>query len=189
MSGKNYEEKFDKLRKKFNMAEEAVEEMTEDLEELEIDTLGEPGQHLPAEPVEAGQLHLQPVFTIEALKQDFLMVRQNVLSVITKGQNILDQVGILEIGDMKGSQLMALATLQKTLGENVKLLMDIYKDIVAIEKDKAEMEQMRNSMTPSYPAMNVKGDVHQQIVVAGSTSDLLAAIKRNEPKDVTPEEK
>lgn len=184
MSGKNYEEKFDKLRKKFNMAEEAVEELSEDLDDLAMTETPEPGQHLPILSDNPNE-----VFTIDLLKQDFLLVRQNVLSVINRGQMLLEKVEILDIGDMKGSQLMALATLQKTLGDNVKLLMDIYKDIISIEKDK----RATSGTVPGLPGaggMTVKGDVHQQtIVVAGNTSDLLKAIKpQGEPVDVTPEQ-
>ena len=84
---------------------------------------------------------------------------------------------------------MALATLQKTLGDNVKLLMDIYKDIISIEKDKKATSGPLVPGIPGAGGMTVKGDVHQQIVVAGNTSDLLKAIKpQGEPVDVTPEQ-
>ena len=63
------------------------------------------------------------------------MVRQNVVTLINRGQNILESATHLDLGDMKAGQLEALASLQKSLGENIKLLLGIYKDIVSIEKD------------------------------------------------------
>lgn len=195
------EEKLNGLAEKFKMAQDMVETVSEefeDLNDLAIQEVPEPGQHLPAI---SGPEDLQ-VFTIDALKQDFVMVRTNVLGVINRGNHILEQVSILDVADMKASQLMALATLQKTLGENVKLLMDIYKDIVSIEKDKAILQGQMGGVDPLTGAnctpgnMNVRGDVHQQIVVAGNTSDLMNFVKKEkeekeavdvEAVDVSPE--
>jgi len=187
---KNYEQKFDKLRKRFDMATEVVEGMSDDLDDLSLCEVPEPGQNLPMDPLDPDN---PEVFTIQALKCDFVLIRQNVIRVINYGNNLLDQVSVLDVGDMKASQLTALATLQKTLGDNVKLLMDIYKDIIVVERGKADLAGKTNpDILPGQGQMNVKGDVHQQIVVAGSTSDLLHAIKppevTKEPTDVTPDE-
>lgn len=184
------EEKLKQLEKKFNMAEEAVNQMTEvidaldivddDLSNLALTELKEPGSHLP------DLKNFEEVFTLDLLKKDFMHMRASILALITRGQSILDDTGQLDIGDMKASQLEALANLQKSTGENIKLLMGIYKDIIAVEKDKyvilRGLDQETLGTQPQQGQINVGkgGNVTQNVIVAGGTHDILRAIENAE---------
>jgi len=184
------EEKLKQLEEKFNMAEEAVNQMTEvvdalevvddDLSDLALTETKEPGAHLP------DLNNFEEVFTLDLLKKDFLHMRTSILALITRGQSILDDTGQLDIGDMKASQLEALANLQKSTGENIKLLMGIYKDIIAVEKDKyvilRGLDQETLGAGTQQGQINVGngGNVTQNVIVAGGTHDILRAIENAE---------
>jgi hypothetical protein len=174
------DDKLKALHEKFNMAEESINKMTEvievlddDLSSLEVTEIQEPGEHLPAD-----LDSFEEVFTLDLLKQDFMAMRTNILAVINRGQNILEDTGNLDIGDMKASQLEALSSLQRSTGENIKLLMGIYKDIIAVEKDKyvllRGLNQENLGANPQSP-INVAegGSLTQNVIVAGSTHDIL----------------
>jgi len=174
------DDKLKALHEKFNMAEESINKMSEvievlddDLSSLEVTEIQEPGEHLPAD-----LDSFEEVFTLDLLKQDFMAMRTNILAVINRGQGILEDTGNLDIGDMKASQLEALSSLQRSTGENIKLLMGIYKDIIAVEKDKyvllRGLNQENLGANPQSP-INVAegGSLTQNVIVAGSTHDIL----------------
>ena len=169
------DDKIKALHNKFNMAEESINNMTEiidDLTSLEIVETKEPGDHLPVEISE-----VEEVFTLGLLKTDFMSMRSSILAVIERGQTILTDVGSLDIGDMKASQLEALSSLQRSTGENIKLLMGIYKDIISVEKDKYVLLRGLNqeNLGTQQGQINVAegGNVTQNVIVAGSTHDIL----------------
>jgi len=109
-------------------------------------------------------------------------MRSNLLSVIQRGQSILEDVGNIDIGDMKASQLEALANLQKATGENIKLLMGVYKDIISVEKNKYVLIRGLNqeNLGSGQGQINVApgATVTQNVIVAGSTHDILHAIEK-----------
>jgi len=176
-------DKLKKLHEKFNLAEETVNQMTEaievftedsdDLSALEVTEIQEPGKHLPTD-----LDSFEEVFTLDLLKQDFMAMRNNILAVINRGQTILEETGSLDIGDMKASQLEALSSLQRSTGENIKLLMGIYKDIIAVEKDKYVLLRglnQENLGSTGQAPINVTqgGTLTQNVIVAGGTHDIL----------------
>jgi hypothetical protein len=180
------EEKLNNLADRLGLAKQEVEEMTEDVEEsfdtLAITEIAEPGQHLP-------QTIPEEVFTTDLLKTDFMMMRSNILAIINRGQSIVEQCSIMELGDMKAGQMEALATLQKSVGENIKLLTGIYKDIVSIEKDKKFLAG--TGANPDVPVatggMHITGNVQQNYVLSGTNRDLLKSMQKDDGSiDVTP---
>lgn len=186
-------EKLDKLQEKFNIAAEAIDVLTldEDLSDLE-DSLEVhspppvPTQNNLPTTKDKDSVLLDEVFDFETLKKDFAMIRSNVIAIINKGQHILEECSHLDLADMKAGQLEALANLQKTLGENIKLLVSVYKDIVSVEQQKKTMltSQINNEEENNKGGMQVNGTVNQQFIFAGNTSDLIRAFNQIEEKKV-----
>lgn len=178
-------EKLRRLEEKFNMSQELVNEMSQDilvvepddLTSLEMTETKKPGEHLP-------EVQLEEIFSLDLLRQDFIQMRSNVMSIISRGKTILDDAGTLDLGDMKASQLEALSSLQRSVGENIRLMVDIYKNIVAIEKEKHVMirglNQENLGVGTSQGAINVceGGNVTQNVIIAGGTHDILRLMKK-----------
>lgn len=181
-------EKLKNLEKKFEMAESLISELDVVFEEdgegkfssasrnESAVTVAAPvvpeqvsGELLPAVPDKVEE----EIFSLDNLKADFMLVRQNILRVINAGQGILSQVGVLDLADMKASQLEALNGLQKTLAENLKLLVSIYKDIVDIEKAKGALKGSKGMQEPAPGTTVVQGNVNQNVLIAGGTHDML----------------
>lgn len=164
---------FGKLEEKLNVASSLASCLVQELEiettELEI---------IP--PTEAELMTVDgnnEVFSTDSLKSDFIMIRQNVMKLITTGQKILESASVLDIGDLKAAQLTALSQLQMTLGSNMKLMVDLYKEICEIEK-------MRMGISGKIPdgsmkQLNSGNTVTNNIVFSGDTSSLLDIIKEN----------
>jgi len=177
------ETKLKNLHEKFNLAENAIDQMTvvvdsleEDLTSLEVTEIGQPGEYLPENNSQ------KEVFTLDLLKSDFMTMRSNIMSVINRGQKILEETGTLEIGDMKASQLEALAQLQKSTGDNIKLLMGIYRDIIAVEKDKYILMNGLNQEMLGAGQGQIQvaagATLNQNVIVAGSTHDILRLMEK-----------
>ena len=160
-------ERIKSLEQKFNLAESLVQELDEIIEDVP-DEIEEP--QLP-------ELIETSIMCISSLKQDFMLARNNIIKLINTGQRILDQASVLEISDLKASQLEALAVMQSTLGANLKLLLEIYKDIAAIEKS-------RSTLPPPPTAINNGQVTTNNIMFTGSSSDLLKLINDNAPVKV-----
>jgi hypothetical protein len=161
----------EKLEKKFDLAKATVENAVETLEELGDGLIiheGEPAELVPYE----------EVFTISLLKQDFMMVRQNLVALIAKGQRLLNTSSEMDATELKASQVEALSELQNSISANLKLLIDIYKQVSDIEKAKrSNMVEMygRNGTTP----VNMGSVTTNNIVFTGTPSDLLAILKND----------
>jgi hypothetical protein len=162
-------QKLENLEKRFGLAEQLMEELDGVIENIGLDLQPEEIM-LPTTPD-------QSIMNMGLLAQDFMMARNNIMKLISTGQKILDSASVLDIGDLKASQLEALSNLQTTIGNNIKLLMDIYKDIAAIEKTR----QKPVTKTETNPAQ-VSNTVNQNLFV-GSSSDLLKLINDNTLSD------
>lgn len=159
---------FELLEKKLNIATELVDELDISSHEVMV---------MPTIDDTLVTLDSNEVFSIDSLKSDFILIRQNVMKLITTGQRILDTASVLDISDLKAAQLSALSTLQQTIGSNLKLMVSIYKEICEIEK-------MRIGISGKVPEGSVQqinsGNTnHNTIVFAGDTSALLDIIKEN----------
>jgi hypothetical protein len=165
--------KLDHLSKKFNLAENLVEELSIVIDDITTTELLPCPTEVSDElvPMEAS------IMDMNLLKQDFMLMRNNIMKLVHNGQRILDSASVLDIADLKASQLDALANLQSTLGSNIKLLLDCYKDIASIEKSR----QKPVSKQPVSENINNGSVTNNNIVFSGSSSDLLAIINKNLP--------
>lgn len=154
--------KFENLEKKFGM-------VTDVLEELEIEVVEE-------HPLQVVTENTDNIFSIDSLKQDFVMVRDNIIKLVTTGQRILDTASILDVSDMKASQLQALAEMQTTIGNNLKLLISIYKEITDIEKSRSKNEVPNTSQVANVGVINNNNN----IVFNGTNTELLDLIHQNQ---------
>jgi len=154
------------LEKKFNVATK----LAEDLELLSVE-VGIPD----LEPISENCEEITEVFSLRQLKQDAELVHRNLRSLVLKGQRIMDQTDALDIADLKASQIESLSSLQNTIANNLKLIIDIYKQIAEIEKIKGTT---LNKFSGEQPSMvNTGTVVNNQILFNGSPNDLLNILK------------
>lgn len=113
------------------------------------------------------------VFSIDLLKQDFLLIRTNLLSLIEYGQNLLKQLTVFEASDLKASQIDAITNLQNSIASNLKILTDVYKQILEIQNSK---NKLNNEQTEQNKPANVTNN--NNMIFTGSTSELLKIITK-----------
>jgi len=149
----------EKLEEKFNLqkihSEEIINKIDKDINLEEIDTKNIPEEEL---------------FSFEQLKNDYLMIRQELMKLIQLGQKILANASELEIYDLKAGQLMALAQLQDSVSRNLELMIDIYKKLTEIKKN-LEVSKEEKKEENSFNIQNA--------IFTGSTAELLKMIKEN----------
>jgi len=164
--------KLQNLEKRFGMIQTVVEEMSGDIEELHIAEIEKQGDNLPVKVEEV------EIFSLDLLKQDFMMVRQNIIKVITAGQNILSKAALLDLGEMKPTQLDALSNLQGVLGTNMKLLIELYRQIVEIEEKRKKIKSGTEQGSPTV----INGNQVNQQVFIGGTHDILKLLDSRNPQ-------
>ena len=159
----------EKLEKKFDMAKATVEGAVEKLEEL--------GEDLIETGLEVIETSVEEVFTISLLKQDFMMVRKNLVALIAKGQRLLNTSSEMDATELKASQVEALSELQNSISANLKLLIDIYNQVADIEKAKRsnQVEMYGHGGMP----LNMGSVTTNNIVFTGTPSELLSILKKD----------
>lgn len=165
--------KFDALEKKLNIASSLIEELDFDDYEVVLPEITNPQtqNNLPAIIEEC----TNEVFSLDTLRGDFVIIRQNILKLISTGQRVLDSTSIIDPSDMKAAQLTAISELQKTLGTNLQLLVSVYKEIAGIEKTRATTQSKTSD--PQAGMVNNGSVTNNNIVYSGDTSQLLDFIK------------
>jgi hypothetical protein len=172
----NAAKKLKMLEKKFSMAQEVLEELPNvdsDLVVAEVVDVGE----AQLDVINAdNQTVTDDIFSLQSLKADFVLVRQNLLKLINTGQTILTQVQFMDVGDMHPQHLSALATLQTTVGQNLKLLIELYEKIIRIENMK------KGKKIDGEETGEGKGSlkIDKAIVFTGSTKELLAMMDKKD---------
>jgi len=165
---------FDSLEKKLNIATTLIDEL--DIENYEIMTPEVMTQSLTV----VGEEQSDEIFSIETLKKDFIIIRQSIMRLISTGQRVLDTVSLIDPSDLKGPQISAISTLIQTLGVNSKLMVDIYKEIVSIEKTRSQTKA-GGGKTPQTSGVVNQGTVNNNnIIFSGSTDNLLSFLKENQ---------
>lgn len=150
-----------KIENIFNAAEEVIENLEVDDEKLI--TMGPASYEID----EVGDIEeTDTVFEVMELKKDFIMVKRNLQKLVRQGQNLMDGVGIMHLDDMNGAQMSGIAQLSDVIGNQLKMMIEMYKDISEIERNK----KPQNPLVPG----NVTGDLNQNILFTGTTADLLA---------------
>lgn len=178
-------QKLQNLEKRFGLASQQIDDVTDLVTEL----VGPLDGNLPVPSVgtdvevvdtEVGTLTPiveEPLFELDQLKLDFAMVRSNLIKLVNSGQRMLESAGVLDIADLKASQLDALSTLQNTIANNLKMMMEIYKDMAAIEKARRSLPAPKGGDVQAPVNMGTVNNT--QVVFAGSTAELLEVIKNN----------
>jgi hypothetical protein len=162
--------KFELLEKKLNIANELIEELDFESIDVQSEVIPVPFEKYEVETLEEIN---KEVFTIDTLKNDFVLIRNNVMKLINTGQRILESASMIDISDMKPAHLSALSDMQSTLGNNLKLMIALYKEIAEIEK--LRLKENKNS---SIAPVNNGTVVTNNIVYSGSTEDLLELISK-----------
>lgn len=165
--------KLENLEKKFNMAQSLVEDLSSLVDDMPLDNFVpmnlDDEENLPAfNPNES-------MMDMRQLKMDFQIARQNIMKVVACGNRIMEEVSEIDLSDLKGSHIQALAQLQTALGANIKLILEFYKDLAAIEK--LRQPPVQKNVPKDVP--NIAGDVSQTNinVFGGSTAELLSIIQ------------
>lgn len=162
---------FDALEKKLDIANTLIQELNIDDYEItlpSVNVIPMAGSVAVIEEVS------NEVFSIDTLKSDFVIIRQNILKLISTGQRVLDSVSILDPSDMKAANLTAISELQKTLGANLQLLVSVYKEIANIEKTRAATQHKNMDQVPTM--VNQGSVTTNNIVFSGDTNQLLSLI-------------
>lgn len=110
------------------------------------------------------------IIDLERLKSDFEVVRKTLYSLINHGNNILQQIEIIDIGDLKASTIQAISNLHSTIGRNLEILISIYQKIIDIEKSYQNLENK------NYKEENEK-IINNTVIFQGTTKELIEIIK------------
>ena len=165
--------KIKKLEDQFNMATSLVtdlETLVKDIDENQLEIVD----------TSTGEITKcdESIMNLVMLKQDFTLVRNNIIKVVLAGQRILESASNIGFDEIKAGQIMALAQLQTALGSNIKLLMDCYKDIAVIEKSRKQ--------TVVAPTVNTGGvpivQHNENNIFVGSGDQLLKFINETSAK-------
>jgi hypothetical protein len=150
------------------MAESLVEELGEAITDLDLtDTIPALGGT-----TDVAVIPEESILSMETLKQDFMLVRNNILILVNTGQKILSQASVLDVSDLKPSHLEALANLQNTIGSNLQLMINIYKDLAAIEKSRVRAIPKQDAIAQ----VNTGTINNTNVLFTGSSSDLMDLI-------------
>lgn len=172
--------KFDLLEKKLNIASSLIEELDFEIE----DCITELPELTAVEVITVDDLSASTeVFSTGSLKADFAMIRQNVMSLITTGQRIVNTASVIDVSDMTPAYLKSMSELQQTLGNNLKLLIDLYTQIANIEKTR---DRTKDKKVGSEPAVINQGTItnNNNLVFTGDTNELLDILKQSQ-KQIT----
>lgn len=164
--------KLENLERKLNIASDLIKEFEID-ENLPMEIIETPV------PIVVEEIN-NDVFELNNLKSDFMLIRQNVLKLISTGQRFMESVSIVDPSDLKASQIQAISGMHETLGNNLKLLIDLYKQIADIETLRNKRGGKLNTETNQSISTGNTITNHNQIVFAGTSDDLLKLIKDNQ---------
>ena len=164
--------KVNKMDKIFDLADETIQEMDESTKEITMSPSSYETVDVEISDNDIGDPNV--TFELSELKKDFLIAKRGLKKLVKQGQTMMDTAQYVDLETASGSQIMAIATLSKVISEQLKMLVESYKDISEIEKN------MRPS-TGFGEGTIIKGNVTQQTVVM-SSADLLKDIMENMKK-------
>ena len=173
--------KLEKLEKMLNTAQQLVEETKEHALEVkeEISIVTDENSSLDS----FNEL-------LQRLKTDFHLIRQNLIKLIDAGQSLLSELRTMPVIELKATQLMAIAEIQKSIGQNIRLLIDLYKEISDIEEKQIKARQKQKELELKERGLESKLNVEkaekvqQNIIFTGTAGDLLKMIKQLESGEI-----
>jgi len=134
--------------------------------EYEIDTVTEDEMAL----TESGG-----IFELKDLKRDFIVTKRSLRKLTLQLQTMMDSAGELDVEDMSGQKVMAIAQIAAVTSQTLKDMIELYRSITEIQNGLKVTQQPMQGMM-------VAGDLNQNIIYAGNTADLLESL--NEVPDV-----
>lgn len=111
-----------------------------------------------------------PVLVSNDIEDDYDLARRTLREVITKGSSALDDALML-------ARSSEHPRAYEVTGQIMKTVSDVAKDLLALQKQKQDIEKPTKEATPQIGQQN-------NIVFAGSTEDLLRMIKQQDVKTI-----
>lgn len=161
--------KLDKLNAHFDIVESTIVECTDYVQSIEGDIIDE--KEILTEPDE----FISPADILSMLRNDFLASRTTLLTTIQNGREVITAINskltMFEEDSANAELIGAYAALVKTVNDSTKLLIGLYKDIIATHK------LLKTTDTKALSGgMNIEGDVTINSI-SGSISDIIKQIK------------
>lgn len=113
------------------------------------------------------------VFELTELKRTFILVKRNLQATVDRNQELLDQTRGIKITEMKASEISAVAELSNVTSNQLKMLVEVYKDIIQIEKGLRELKNSNGGMPNLPPGASFQ---QNNIILQGSTQEALKQI-------------
>ena len=154
-----------KLEKVFNIAEDVIQSLEINKEGMQEITLAPEAYQFDEKEIEKNG-----VLGLAELKADFLIAKRNLRKLIRHGQTLMDTSADMDMEEMTASKIMAIAQLSTSISGQLKMLVEIYKDI-------AEIEKSRKGGLPGAFEGNLAGVVHQNIIFTGDATSLMKYLK------------
>jgi hypothetical protein len=111
-----------------------------------------------------------PVLVSNDIEDDYDLARRTLREVITKGSSALDDALML-------ARSSEHPRAYEVTGQIMKTVSDVAKDLLALQKQKQDIEKPTKDAMPQIGQQN-------NIVFAGSTEDLLRMIKQQDVKTI-----
>jgi hypothetical protein len=111
-----------------------------------------------------------PVLISNDIEDDYDLARRTLREVITKGSSALDDALML-------ARSSEHPRAYEVTGQIMKTVSDVAKDLLALQKQKQDIEKPTKDAIPQIGQQN-------NIVFAGSTEDLLRMIKQQDVKTI-----
>lgn len=146
----------EKLNELFGVAENIIDEI-EDTEQLITtkDTL----------PTESSNLDVdisdESLYTLNELKEDFISAKDTLKKIIKIGEALMEDI-IIDFHSLTASQVDALSNLSKTISQQVKIMLELYKDLKSFETEQILTNDSQNVT------------IEQQNVIQVTTADAIS---------------
>jgi len=113
------------------------------------------------------------LFELQELKGTFQLVKRNVQRLVDRGMGMMDQTVGMDVDDMKASEIAAFAELSNVTSNQLKMLVELYKDIISIEKDVKAMKSPAAAAMANLPEGASLTQNTTNVVIQGTTNDVL----------------
>jgi len=86
---------------------------------------------------------------------------------------MMDQTERMDVEEMKASEIAAFAELSNVTSNQLKMLVELYKDIISIEKDVKAMKSPAAAAMANLPEGASLTQNTTNVVIQGTTNDVL----------------
>jgi hypothetical protein len=159
--GEQLSKKLDKIASQFDIAESAADEMHEYI----LETLPQEAT-FETNPIELPVEVAESVIKTSLLKEDFMTIRETLLSTVKSGRLILQSVAdelLISDSERKAQMITSFAELTNAVNQSLKLLSSIYKDIVQVQKEIMNFGKQEGPNTVNNTQNNFISSTHDII--------------------------